>query len=158
MGYGKIAVGDKVLEPCRDGISFGLNDSGATLYFHYVQPTAAERRAFRDSLSVRFAVADGLIFILAKIATSGWNDCPYYPYSVGGIPNGMGLSAHTMLVDASTGILIEQRLRGFKTEGSRKLVEAVRNQKKIDNYMDAFARTMRLYSTNRLVQNSILLL
>lgn len=67
MNYQVIKVGDKVIEPCSDGIRFGITDGGAVLVVHYSGLTAKEKKAFKDGVSIRFAAVNGMIFILARM-------------------------------------------------------------------------------------------
>lgn len=163
--FSKIEIGDKVIAPCSDGIRFGWADGGGLLVIHYSSPTPEEKLAFKNELSIRFATANGIIFILSRIGrTSNWDDCPYYRYYRAETPvetpiirDGEGLLFHVMLVDASNGVLVAQKILGCQTEGSRKFIEAMKGQTVITNYDRVLAKTMAQYSTPRLVQQSILL-
>lgn len=163
MDYQAIKVGDKVIKPCEDGIRFGITDGGAVLVIHYSGLTAKEKKAFKDGVSIRFAAVNGMIFILARMGALNWDDCPYYRYYfktepvLPEIPDGKGLLVQIMLVEASDGTLVSQKILGCETDGSRQFIQAIKKQKKYDQaeYEETLRRTMQLYSTPRLVQQSI---
>lgn len=163
MNYQVIKVGDKVIEPCSDGIRFGITDGGAVLVIHYSGLTEEEKKAFKDRVSINFSAVNGMIFILARMGKLNWDDCPYYRYyfetepNLPEIPDGKGLLVQVMLVEASDGTLVAQKILGCKTDGSKKFVQAIKEQKKYDpvEYEETLRRTMQLYSTSRLVQQSI---
>lgn len=163
MDYQAIKVGGKVIKPCEDGIRFGITDGGAVLVIHYSGLTAKEKKAFKDGVSIRFAAANGMIFILARMGKLNWDDCPYYRYYfktepvLPEIPDGKGLLVQLMLVEASDGTLVSQKILGCETDGSRQFIQTIKGQKKYDQaeYEETLRRTMQLYSTSELVQQSI---
>lgn len=160
-----ISVGDKIIKPCKDGMRFHFDNSGGTLLIHYNFPTLEEKQAFKDKISIRFAIANELIFILVRMGSLNWNDCVYYRYNQYNhkekeinfpvILDGMGIFVHAMFIDATTGMLLAQKAIGCETDGSRKFIETIKNQKEVNNYNEVLNKTLRFYPTSYLVKHSI---
>lgn len=157
-----ISVGDKIIRPCKDGMRFHFDNNGGTLLIHYNFPTLEEKQAFKDKISIRFAIANELIFILVRMGNLNWSDCVYYRHNhkekeinFPVISDNMGILIHVMFIDATTGILLAQKVIGCETDGSRKFIEAIKNQKEINSYDEVLKKTLRFYSTSYLVENSI---
>ena len=61
-----------------DGVTFDISDSGATLLIRMSRPTAKEKKAFEQGISIRFAIVNDIIFALVRMGLSQWMDAPYY--------------------------------------------------------------------------------
>lgn len=151
------SVGDVVCAPSPDGIVFDVTDSGSVLVVKLGMPTASEKAAFASGEKhFGFAVVDDIIFFLSKFGDMPWMDAPFARQFSSctklEMPDkGFGLSMHAMLIDASTGILVAQKLIGLPTNLSRHLVQAIMDQPEIQNYSARLAYAMQSYSTQSLV-------
>ena len=61
-----------------DGVKFDLTDTGGILIITMSKPTSEERKAFKDGIKLRFAIANDIIFLLVKLGNTNWMDSPYY--------------------------------------------------------------------------------
>lgn len=156
-------VGKKITEPGYDGVFFDITDGGAVMTIRMGSPTAKEKRAFKSGISLRYAVVDDIIFILARMGTLEWMDAPYY---IGLSQNlthldrpkeGEGLAIHILLVDGNTGILAAQKLMSLTTQASLKLIDAVEQQKVIPDYDSRLHNVMVKYDTDDLLKKGIVL-
>ena len=160
MNLYKYEVGEKIFPPGPDGVRFDLTDGGGVLAIQFKSPTAAERRAFKSGLSIRFAVVDQIIFLLVRMGTMQWMDAPYYRKLSRNLTRvelpeeGSGLAIHAMLVDGATGVLQAQKLIGLDTDTSRKLMTAVMVQPEIPDYDTRLSRTFEKYSTADLLEEA----
>lgn len=156
----KYDVGEKIFQPGPDGVRFDLTDGGGVLVIQFKSPTAAERRAFKSGLSIRFAVVDQMIFLLVRMGTMQWMDAPYYRKLSQNLTRvelpdeGEGLAIHAMLVDGATGVLQAQKLIGLDTDTSRKLVTAVMVQPKIPDYDMRLSHVFEQYNTTDLLEEA----
>lgn len=152
------SVGEKVCQPSADGVFFDLDDSGATLLFKFSHPTAEETRAFKSGISVKFAVVNDIIFILARMGTLSWADAPYNKHLskdltvLNTADDGQGLAITAMLVDANTGILKALKLISLDTNTTRRLTAAIMMQPEIPNYHEKLSHTMATHTTSDLVK------
>lgn len=153
-------AGKRAFPPGPDGVRFALTDGGGVLVIQMSAPTAAERRAFKRGLSIRFAVVDQIIFLLVRMGTMQWMDAPYYRglsrhlTQVELPEEGQGLAIHAMLVDGATGVLQAQKLIGLDTDTSRKLMAAAMVQPVIPDYDARLARVYSAYSTDDLLEEA----
>ena len=151
-------TGQKITNPSADGVLFDLSDSGATLLIAMRNPTAEEKRAFKSGVQqFRFAVVHDIIFFLCRFGAQPWMDAPYYkhlsrPFHIDLPAEGQGIAMHAMMVDATTGILIAQKLIGLPHDLSVKLLQAVDAQPQIEYYDVLLPTTMELYTTADLLK------
>lgn len=152
-------IGQKILPPCSDGVVFDMTDEGAILIFNFSSPTDSEKKEFDCGIRVKFCVVDDIIFILSRLGHDDlWQDAPYYRYisqNLTHIPHlkeRQGISVHAMLVDASTGMLVSQKLFSIDHDTSFRLMEAIRRQPEIPNYKLRLHSVMSTYSTQDLVE------
>lgn len=155
-------VGEKIVSPSQDGVRFDLADSGGILMYNFSRPTAAEKREFQRGISVKFAVVEDIIFILSRLGTSvNWQDAPYYKALSKNLTHvilpdeGQGLAIHAMLIDASTGILVAQKIFSLDHNTSVALLEAVQAQPEISDYDLRLSRVMDMYSTLALLEEAV---
>lgn len=160
MNYNLYKVGSPCIPPGPDGVFFDLTDSGGMLLIRMARPTAEERRAFKQGLSIRFAVVDQIIFLLVRMGRLQWMDAPYYRWlsphlSQIELPEeGYGLSINAMLADGETGMLQGIKMIGLDTDTSRKLMAAAIVQPKIPDYDARLRQVMLRYSTEELLKEA----
>lgn len=151
-------VGQIVCPPGQpDGVIFDMTDAGGVLYIRMNKPTAREKRDFKQGLSLRVAMVEGVIFLLVRMGTGQWMDAPYYSrlsdlnnleYPAGPT-DGYGIQA--MLIDGATGILVGMKLIGMDHDVSLRLYEAIRIQPEIPDYYSHVNRVLSRYSTTNLL-------
>ena len=155
-------VGKVVCRPSPDGIVFETTPAGVLLLLKMQRPTRKEVREFKNGRAkFRFVVKNDIIFFLAKFGALPWMDAPYYRKyaqfdgaSLEVPPDGKGIALHAMLIDASSGVLVAQKLIGLSTELSRDLIAAMKAQPEINNYYNVVDLTQAMYSTPQLVKES----
>lgn len=154
-------VGKQIFAPGPDSVIFDVTPSGCVLIIQMARPTSQEKRSFQSMISMRYRVADDIIFILVRLGVMQWMDAPYYrglsrdASLPDHIDDGAGLSLHAMLVDASTGILVAQKLIGLSTDGSRALVQAIQEQPEIPNYDSRLRAAFARYNTIDLLDGAV---
>lgn len=154
-------VGQKVTSRVPDGVKFDMTDGGGVLGIFFSKPNANEKRSFKSGLSMQFRVVDDIIFLLVRMGTDQWMDAPYYRHLSWNLTHlerpaeGMGIAVHAMLVDASTGVLVAQKLVGLSTEGSNALIDAIQAQPEIPNYNMRLQRVFGQYRTTDLLEGAI---
>ena len=163
MAFAKISVGDKLFNPTRqDIIQFDMTASGGLLSVQFNKPSAKEKQAFKDSIQLKVAVVDGIIFILARMGTLSWMDAPFFHVlaissDLPEIPDDQstGLFVHCLLADSSTGVLLAQKIIGLDHDVSVKLIDAIRRQQEENLSLDEYDRKLdliyRRYSTEDLL-------
>ncbi len=152
-------VGKQIIPPCTDGVRFDLTSSGAVLLITMENPTTKEKRDFKNGVP-QFAVSvvEDIIFFLCRFGTGPWMEAPYNKYLskpfILSAPTEQsdGLSLHAMLVDASTGVLIAQKLIGLEHDLSVKIVELVSKQPELKNYNDRLNRIFSTMSTQDILE------
>lgn len=152
-------VGTQVCMPSNDSVQFEITDGGAMLILKFSRPTSKEKRDFKNGVpQFAFTVVNDIIFFLSRFGTGSWMDAPYYrklssiDVSKLTVPQSpMGLSLHAMLIDASNGVLVAQKMIGLPTELSQNLVIAIQNQPEIPDYDVRLTTTMAMYNTDDLV-------
>lgn len=143
-----------------DGAIFDMDDGGGMLLIQMQKPTAAERRAFKDGLSFRFAVVEDIIFVLVRMGTMPWMDAPYYRALSRNLTRfmvpqpGQGLAIQATLVDSTTGIVEGLKLVSLKTDETLMLMRAIHDQPVIPDYDSRLRRVMAQYSVDDLVRIS----
>lgn len=158
MEMGLYKVGERVCAPSADKTLFDLTDAGGILSLHFTKPTAKEKKAFKDGISFRFLTVDDIIVILVRIGRMQWMDAPYnkslslYLTQTEFPEEGYGLAIHAMLIDASTGILVAQKLFSPDSATSQSFLTAVRMQPEIPDYDERLQRSYFSRSTNDFVQ------
>lgn len=152
-------VGQKIFPASNsNGSRFGISDSGGSLLVEMTKPSAAEKREFKRGIQFKVTVVNGIIFVLYRMGTMPWSDCPYSKWLSNGITeltppaDGQGLAVHCMLVDSSSGVLVAQKVVGMETETTRKLFAAIDAQPEICNYDEVLARTFAAYRTTDLLK------
>lgn len=151
------AVGDVICAPSGDMIQFDLTDGGAILLLKLSKPTQAEKDAFVSGEKYfGFTVANDIIFFLSKFGSLSWMDAPFARQFSSctrlEMPeDGFGLAMHAMLVDASNGTLVAQKLIGLPTKLSVDLIHAVMDQPEIPDFNHKLAVANRVYRTKDLV-------
>ena len=156
-------VGDKILPPGHDEIRFGTSSDGGpcSLVLKMRDITAAEKRAFKSVISIRFAQVEGIIFLLCRMGTLQWMDAPYYKWLYPTPPHlespedELGIAIHAMLVEANTGVLVAQKLVSLSTALSRWLVKAIDEQPQIPDYDRALQSVYARYSTDDLLESAV---
>jgi len=153
-------VGQKILPQSGEGIVFDMTDSGGILLIKIRHPTAAEKKAFKSGLSIRFAIVDKIIFLLVRMCAMQWMDAPYYRWLSKNLTaitfpeEGQGLAVHVMLIDAETGILVAQKLISLEYKPSRYLMAAVISQPIIPDYDTRLSKIFYQYSTYDLLKEA----
>lgn len=154
-------VGEKIIDPCPDGVRFALTDSGAELLVCLGNPTENERSEFTNGTGqFKFAVVNNIIYFLCRFGTLSWMDAPYNVHLGDGVAfefpdETEGLAMHAMLIDGVTGILIAQKMIGLPHDLSVKLMLAVACQPEIPNYGETLFKTNMMYTTNDLLEIAI---
>ena len=156
-------VGEHVCTPCPDGAVFDLTSDGALLLLKLGNPTAKEKREFKNGLpQFKFADVDGVIFFLSRFGMLNWMDSPYNralsQYTLERPTEGYGLALHAMLIDAATGILCAQKIIGLSTQFTNDMLTAVYNQPNLGSrseYNMRIARIMDLYTTDQIVEMAV---
>lgn len=129
-----VRVGDKVCAPSKDEVKFDITSAGGVLMLKLVSPTADEKKAVRSGLAqFKLVEIDGIIFFLSRFGTLEWMDAPFHKQfcQVDNMPkpaNGEGLLLHIMLVDALTGVLVEQRIIGLQHDFTTALFDMIEAQ------------------------------
>ncbi len=161
MEFTKYEVGQRVLSPCQDGVTFDLTDSGALLVIHMRNLTTEETQAFKQALAFRSVVHEGVIFVLVRMGSLQWMDAPYYRWRSRNLTeielpgdSHSGLAVHAMLVEATTGVLVAQKLVGMDNATSVRILEAAREQPEIPDYNARLARIYAQYSTEELLKKA----
>lgn len=140
MRMQKLEVGQLLQEgktKYQEGVIFDFQQGGPILYLFFNRPTEKEIEAIqKGKFQVGIYCRDEVIFILTKFESMSWMDAPYsihlsQPFEFENITEGKGFGLTTLLVDSSTGILKAIRYSGLSTEFSRKLRNAIENQKSI---------------------------
>lgn len=151
-----------VMSPGPGGMIFDLTDSGGVLLVRFSRPTAAEKRNFQRGISIKFAVVEDIIFILARLGTDPyWQDAPYYRGRSRNLTHidtpgeGQGLAIHAMLIDASTGVLVAQKLLSPDHDTSVALLQAIQKQPEIPDYDTRLDMVMAKYSTEALLEEAV---
>lgn len=153
-------VGQKVMSPCYDTVRFEMTSAGALLIVAMRQPSAREKRAFKSGpMQLKFTVVNDIIFILVRFGTEPWLDAPYNralskPFFVDVPSNGDGLTMHALLVDADTGILVDQKIIGLDHQLSVNLIRAIDAQPQIANYERVLSSTYMRYTTEDLLKTA----
>lgn len=156
-------VGKQAFPPCQDGVRFDMTDGGGVLGIFFAKPKASEKKSFQSGLSMRFRVVDDIIFLLIRMGADQWMDAPYNRHLSRNLTHlerpaeGMGLAVHAMLVDASTGVLVAQKLVGLSTDGSNALIDAIQAQPKIPDYDIRLQRVFNRYRTTDLLEGAVVL-
>lgn len=156
-------VGKQAFPPCQDGVRFDMTDGGGVLGIFFSRPKASEKKSFQAGLSMRFRVVDDIIFLLVRMGTDQWMDAPYNRHLSRHLTHldrpseGMGLAVHAMLVDASTGVLVAQKLVGLSTDGSNALIDAIQAQPAIPDYDLRLRRVFSQYRTTDLLEGAVVL-
>lgn len=158
MDFTKYEVGQQVLPPCQDGVTFDLTDDGALLVIHMRHLKAAEKQAFKRALTFHATVHEDIIFVLVRMGLLQWMDAPYYRWRSRQLTeielpeaSHFGLAVHAMLVEATTGVLVAQKLVGMDNATSVRILEAAREQPEIPDYDARLARIYSQYSINALL-------
>ncbi len=152
-------VGKAVCQPCSEGVIFTLSDEAASLQILLQSPTVEEKAAFEQPFQFRVAIKNDIVFLLVCMGDC-WMDAPIYrwdaPLSTIIYPAaGQGIAIHAMLIDATTGILVAQKLCSPMHTTSMALLTAIQNQPKIPDVEKRLAYTMANYSTVDLLRDSV---
>lgn len=153
-------VGQAIMQPSADSVRFDLSDDGAILVIAMRNLSDNEKQSFKNGAhQFKFAIANDIIFLLCRFGTMQWMDAPYYkflsrPFHIDPPKSGMGIAMHALLVEATTGVLVAQKLIGLSHDLSVKLLEAVDAQPEIHDYSMRLSTTLRLYSTVDLLEQS----
>lgn len=154
-------VGGKMMPPSEEGMVFDMTDGGGILAIRMGSPTAAEKRAFKSGLSLRFTVAEDIIFITVRMGTLQWMDTPYYPFNsknlthLEGVKDGQGYGIHAMLIDSDTGTLVAQKLISTTTAGARALRAAILAQPRLPDYAQRLSFALSTHPTDELAMNGV---
>lgn len=149
----------KVIEKFKnhsEGVIFDIDDCGANLLVFYNSPTKKEIEQFGalKDFKIKFLELYGVIMLAIKVGNLDWMDAPYTPHlshnltELATINEGQGLALTILLIDAVTGEVKKLRLLALPEKFSRKLLNAVSEQrgKKFD--IQEYARAVnRIYST-----------
>lgn len=154
-----LKVGEKVCAPSADGVIFDLQKSSAVLLLKFSKPTANEKREFKNGeAQFKIAVVNDLIFVLSRFGVGNWMDAPFTRYKClmdvtqyQRPEPGQGIAVHAILVDASTGVLVAQKLVAMDYDNSIKLLDAATYEKYHVNYEKELAAVYARYSTNAMV-------
>lgn len=162
MELKEYTVGQIVCSPSAEETKFDLTDGGALLLIKFNRPTSNEKRDIKSGVAqFKLAVRDGVLFFLCRFGTSNWMDIPYHrdlsEYTLFRPMTGEGLLLHIMLIDASTGCLVVQRVIGLSTAFSSALVDAAAQQRPLGSREAYYKKVAQLhirYSTNELVESA----
>jgi hypothetical protein len=153
-------VGQAIFPPSADSVRFDLTDGGAVLIIAMRNLSSAEKKAFKTGVQqFKFATANNIIFFLCRFGTLSWMDAPYYKYLSRPIQierpgEGQGIAMHTMLVEATTGVLVAQKLIGLPHDMSVKLLDAVAKQPEIPDYTTRLSMTYQCFTTSDLLDRA----
>lgn len=151
------SIGDVVCAPSGDMIQFDLTDGGAILLLKFRKPKQEEKDAFISGKKCfGFTVVNDIIFFLSKFGDLPWMDAPFARQFSSctrlEMPEeGTGLAMHAMFVDASTGVLVAQKIIGLPTKLSCDLIRAIMRQPEIPDFSNRLAVAMQVYRTRDLV-------
>lgn len=154
-------VGGKMMPPSEEGMVFDMTDGGGILAIRMGSPTAAEKRAFKSGLSLRFTIAEDIIFITVRMGTLQWMDTPYYPFNsknltrLEEVKDGQGYGIHAMLIDSNTGTLVAQKLISTTTAGARALRAAILAQPRLPDYAQRLSFALSMHTTDELAMNGV---
>ena len=158
--YQVVEVGKPTGLQGPDGVIFDMTDSGGVLIIRMSRPTAAEKKAFRSGISVRYCIVDQIIFVLVRMGTMQWMDAPYYRglsrnFTRIEMPaDGQGLAIQVLFVDGLDGVLVGQKLISPDTDTSRGLMTAAIMQPVIPDYDYRLRSVLMRYTTDQLVEIS----
>lgn len=160
MDYTVFKVGEQVCSPSADGVIFDIQESGAVLQVRFRKPTAKEKREFKNGKAqFKVVVINGLIFVLSRFGVGNWMDSPFSKYKCmmdvtqyQRPEPGQGIAVHALLIDASTGVLVAQKLIGMDYDSSIKLLDAATYENPHANYDAELAAIYARYSTNDMVR------
>lgn len=157
--YSCYKVGDQVIPPCGDGVRFDLTSGGAVLMIQMGKPTSKEKNDFKNGVpQFSLTVVDDIIFFLCRFGTGPWMEAPYNrylskPFDLSVPQNANeGIGIHAMLIDASTGVLVAQKIIGLEHSLSVKLLEAVAVQPEIPDYDRRLQRVFATMSTQQILE------
>lgn len=145
-----------------EGVVFEASDEGYTLAYCFNRPTQKElgQMAAGVPFEIRFAVLDGVIWILSKCGSNEWTDAPYAPQLTKSATiihpvDGQGTALTLMMVDSPEGVVRTLRLIGLGSDFSRKLATAIGEVGAMPfdraAYDRKLASTMSKYSTKDMV-------
>lgn len=161
MEFVKFSVGEKVCDPIRgDASIFEITESGAILMLKFQRPTSKEKNNIKSGVAQFKAISiDGVVFFLCRFGTASWIDAPYSKSlsqsTITRPTDGKGLSLHILLIDASTGVLVSQRIVGLTTQFTNALADMIELQPYFSNhsaYLDLINQIYSKYSTEDMVQ------
>ena len=161
MEIGSYRIGDRICDPISgDASLFDITPGGAELILKFQRPSSREKSAVKSGVAQFRAIAiNGIVFFLARFGTMAWIDAPYNKTTSQGQiqrpPEGMGIALHIMLVDASTGILVAQRVIGLSTKFTRDLADMISLEPEHSNwdaYLAEIDRIYQMYTTQDMVQ------
>jgi hypothetical protein len=149
------------------GVRFEYTESGPYLIFTFRNPSPKEIEAARKG-KVELALHETapVLWLLHRIeGLEQWSDCPFSIRIYDGtgrrfdwsepIEEGQGLGLNIVLVEASTGILLVQRLVGLSTRFSRELRSTILRQLEQpfskEDYAAEINRIYANYSTKTLL-------
>jgi hypothetical protein len=150
-----------------EGVRFEYAESGPYLIFTFRNPSPEEIEAVRKGkVELALHETSPVLWILHRIeGLEQWSDCPFSIRIYDGmgrkfdwseeIEDGKGIGLNVILVEASTGVLLVQRLVGLSTKFSRELRSAILRQieqpfSKAD-YAATVDRIYTNYSTKKLL-------
>lgn len=152
------SVGEKVMSPSAEGVTFDITDSGAILLVKFPHPTAKEKREFKSrGWQFKVATVDEIVFLLVRMGTLAWMDAPYNVHrskhltTIPSVPDGEGLAVHALFIDAATGILVAQKLVSMETVDSRQLMASIVSQPHMADYDIRLSNIMEKYQTTDLL-------
>lgn len=162
MEYVMYKVGEKVCEPCSDTIKFDMTDNGAVIYVAWRNPSEKEIEAFKGTIEIKEIMLNGVIFICLKPETLSWLDAPYHrdlsrANIISALPAeaGSGLQLHLQFINASTGVLLHQRIMGLSTNFTNRFFSDIRSQSALTgDYDERIAAVYNRYSSSDLAKHT----
>lgn len=169
MDFEFFSVGQRVPEWATgtDGCIMEYQDLGGLMLMYFLnEPNILERIAFRSEaeFQITFTPISQVGFFGVKIGEMEWSDCAFSPCIYDEAPEfvepeqNMGYPINLMLIDASTGTLMEIRTIGLGHAFSKMFrnwcLESLKQPISRTQYHDTVQRVYSRYSTKELVERA----
>lgn len=169
MEFEFFAVGQRVAEWAHgtDGCVMEYqNVGGLTLLYFLNEPNILERMAFRydSDFQITFTPISRVGFFGIRVGEMEWSDCAFSPCIYAPAPvfaeviPGQGYPINLLLIDATTGTLMEIRTIGLGHEFSKQFrqwcLQCLKDPISNDHYHNIVNQVYQSYSTNELVRRA----
>lgn len=162
-------VGDTIqyYKDMPDGVTFDMNNEGASLTYHMNSPSDNEVKSLANGLS-QFALAylNGVIIILSKFGNLNWCDSPYdsnlskyLTLPPEEIFQNSRMVCVVSLIDTKDGRVLSLRAITFSIGFTKKMFALACEQRSnpfnTDNYHQKLSAVYSMYSTEKMLHYSL---